>query len=47
MLIDEQYAYVFSIMGVSVESLFNSGGFRFGVNNEEVLLRVGRLGYML
>ena len=47
MLIYEQYAYVFPITSISVESLFNSGGFRFGVNNEEVLLRIGGLGYML
>ena len=47
MLIDEQYAYVFPIMGVPIERLFDGGGFGFGIDDEKVLLGIGRLGYVL
>lgn len=47
MLIDEQYAYIVSIMCISIESLLDCGSFGFGINDKEILLRIGRLGHVL
>ena len=47
MLIDEYNGYVFPIMREPDECLFNRGGFRLGVNNEEVFLSIWRRGYVL
>lgn len=46
-LIDEQYAYVFPMLRELIECLFNGGCFGFGVDNEEILLSIGRLSDML
>lgn len=47
MLINEQYAYILSIVCISVERLLDCGSFGFGINDKEVLLGIGRLGYVL
>lgn len=47
MLIDEQDGYVFAVTGIAVEGGFDGGGFRFGIDDEEVLLCVRRLCYVL
>ena len=47
MLVDEKYAYILPIMGISNKSLFNGGSFGLGVDDEEVFLRVRGLGHML
>jgi len=47
MLVDEQYAYVLSIVCISIKGLFDCGSFGFGINNKEVLLGIGRLCYVL
>ena len=47
MLVDEQYAYVLSITCISIEGLLDCGSLGFGINDKEVLLGIGRLGYVL
>lgn len=47
MLVDEQYAYIFPIMCISVEGLFNGGCFGFGINDKKGLLSIRRLCHML
>lgn len=47
MLVDQDDANVLSLLGEAVEGRLDSGVVRLGVNNEEVLLRIGASGDML
>lgn len=47
MLIDEQDGYIFAVTSIAVESGFNGGCLGSGIDDEEVLLGVRRLCYVL
>ena len=47
MLINQQDGNIFSVVRVIIESLLDQGGFGLGVNDKEILLRVGGLCNML
>lgn len=40
MLVYEEYRDVVAVMSKPIECLFDSRGFGFGIDNEEVLLRI-------
>ena len=47
MLVDEHNGNVLALLGEGVERLLDLGGFRFGVDDEEVALGRGRVGDVL
>ena len=47
MLVDEQDGYIFAVTGIAVEGGFDGGGLCFGIDDEEVLLGVRGLRYVL
>lgn len=47
MLVDKQNGNVLALAGELVKGSFDGRGFRLGIDDQEVLLAVRRLGYML